>query len=209
MNFILFSAGISSVAAQKISEIVVKPIGKISFAVITSAATPAIESNYDLFPEWLNEDIGYIKEHGFLTTFYTLENLTEEIIEGIKKHDVLYITGGNLYYLRYWIEKSKFLPVIQYFAENKIYAGASAGAIVVTKDLAPYQAADKPELAPELITNGLHLIDAHILVHWHNPRHHQEIRNVADVYKKDTSTKIFYIEDGQALLVRSGQFMQI
>jgi peptidase E len=209
MNFILFSAGISSVAAQKISEIISKPIGNISLAIITSAATPAIKSNYDLFPEWLNEDIGNIKEHGFLTTFYTLENLTEEKIEEIKKHDVLYITGGNLFYLRYWIEKSKFLPVINHFAENKIYAGASAGAIVVTKDLAPYQAAEKIELAPELITTGLNLVDAHVLVHWHNPKHHQEIRNVADVYKKDESTKIFYIEDGQALLVRSGEFVQI
>lgn len=209
MNFALFSAGISSAAASQISEIIGKPTGHITFAVITTAATPYIEKNFDLFPDWLNDDVADIKGHGFQTRFFRLEDVTPERIEAIRACDVIYFTGGNIYYLRYWIDKADFLDTIKYFANEKLYAGGSAGAILVTHDIGVYKNIDKPDVAPDFIPDGLKLVDAHILVHWNQLDLRKELEKVAAIYKKDNERNTFYLSDGQVLFLKFGEFQQI
>jgi dipeptidase E len=49
--------------------------------------------------------------------------------------DVLYISGGNVYWLAAAIARPGVLPLVEAFAKDKVYAGVSAGSMIWSKYL--------------------------------------------------------------------------
>lgn len=95
----------------------------------------------------------------------------EDLLESLLKTDLIWVSGGNTYYLRYWMAQSGFDQIIGDLLEKGVaYAGESAGSIVAGPTLKHFEVADNPEDAPELIYEGLSLTDVVVCPHLDHPR---------------------------------------
>jgi dipeptidase E len=115
-----------------------------------------------------DELITYFSEIGFQVE--EIDLLKKKPISWEKRlraFDILWFNGGNTYCLRYAVEKSGIAPILNRVLEDGvIYGGDSAGAILAGPTLKHYESADDPSLAPEIIYEGLNLINTCILPHW-------------------------------------------
>jgi peptidase E len=82
--------------------------------------------------------------------------------------DVAYCSGGNTFYLLREIRRSGFdRAIIPFLAGGGVYAGASAGALVATPEIAPAGLVDNPSAAPDLAsTAGMCLTDLALCPHY-------------------------------------------
>ena len=88
----------------------------------------------------------------------------EEVLDG---QDVIWVGGGNTFYLNWILRKSGAAKVIKRLVEaGTIYGGGSAGAIVAGPTVEGFEEADDASFAPELILDGMALIDEVVLPHW-------------------------------------------
>lgn len=83
-----------------------------------------------------------------------LEILTassEEIVQKITEADVIYVTGGNTFFLLDAFRKRGVdALIIQQIHSGKPYIGESAGSIILSADIAYATIMDSPEAAPDL-----------------------------------------------------------
>lgn len=116
---------------NEILKLLQKPAYDITVAFITTAKN-------------LEEDKGYIKkegdimrEMGFNVQEVDIEGKTEiQVLKMIELRDIIYVGGGNTYYLLKAIRKCNFAKTInKLLKEGKVYLGASAGSIVAGKSI--------------------------------------------------------------------------
>ncbi len=86
----------------------------------------------------------------------------------LKDVDVIYVSGGNTFYLLEKIKESHFDKVVKdYVKKGKIYIGTSAGSIVAGPDIYPVYYLDAAKEAKKLKNyKGMGLVDFTILPHW-------------------------------------------
>lgn len=119
--------------------------------------------------EWLRRDRQSLIDAGFELTDYTFTGKTKEEVEDfLKDFDVIYVSGGNTFWLLGKIQESDSAKVIIDFVESgKIYIGTSAGSIIAGPDIYPTRNLVKFENAPKLEDySGLGLVDFMIYPHW-------------------------------------------
>ncbi len=119
--------------------------------------------------EWLEADYDAWVDVGLEVTRYTVTGKDSVQIEkDLAEHDVIYLSGGNTFYLLQQLQKTGAVPVIQKLVkEGKIYIGTSAGSIVAGPDISAVKNLDNESMAPELEGySGLSLIDVVALPHW-------------------------------------------
>jgi dipeptidase E len=79
----------------------------------------------------------------------------------------IWVTGGNTFYLNWAMRQAGFNTIIREVCEaGLVYAGESAGAVIAGPTLHGIEHLDNPAEAPELIWDGLGLIDYGIIPHW-------------------------------------------
>jgi len=101
-----------------------------------------------------------------------------------------WVMGGNCFYLNYWMCKSGFdtlLPGL--LTQGFVYGGESAGAVVAGKTLHGVEVLDNPDEAPEVIWEGLKLVDYGILPHWGKPKHADRYQMAYDEMQLFTPVK--------------------
>ena len=128
MKLLLTSNGLSN---KLIADAFVKLVGKnpkdIKVAFIPTAALTEPDSK-----NWLIDDMYRIKELGCDVDIVDLAQLTKkEWQERIKPCDVIFVGGGSTFYLSYWMQKSGFFEALPELLKTKVYAGISAGSIIV------------------------------------------------------------------------------
>ena len=75
--------------------------------------------------------------------------------------------GGNTFYLNHKIHKTGFDELIKAaLANGLVYGGTSAGAVVAEPTLHGVEFIDNPKDAPQVIWEGLGLVDFGIVPHW-------------------------------------------
>lgn len=83
--------------------------------------------------------------------------------------DVFLFTGGNPFYLRWMLKATGADEIItELVGQGKVYAGASAAAIVAGPTLRYFDNQDDPNEAQEIIWDGLGLTDIVIVPHTDN-----------------------------------------
>lgn len=113
-------------------------------------------------------------------------NKSAELLKKFKEFDVLWFNGGNTYYLRWALAKSKSEEVLKEALESGVvYGGDSAGAIVVGPTLKYYDTADDPKFAPEAIYDALNWVDVAILPHWGSREYDHVLRATEENLKAD------------------------
>lgn len=142
----------------------------------------------------LDLDLEIVDLKAYFNDQSTLENK-------LASQDVIWIGGGNAYYLRWLLKKTGADRIIQELVSKGIvYAGGSAGAIVVGPTLKFFETADDPSAAPETILDGLSLTETVIVPHMDNPKFTSLISTINNKLKK-AGYKTAPLNDSQALVI--------
>lgn len=119
--------------------------------------------------EWLGKDRQSLIDVGFLITDYTITNKTKEEIEkDLQRFDVIYVSGGNTWYLLAKIQESNCAEVFRKLVSNgKIYIGTSAGSIIAGPSVYPAYSIENQEKASDLKDyTALNLVNFVVYPHW-------------------------------------------
>lgn len=98
------------------------------------------------------------------------ESSTDHIENIINKNDMIFIGGGNTFYLLQELRKSKADKIIlEAINKNKLFIGVSAGSIITSPNIEYSKKMDDITKAPYLKNfDGLNLVDFYVLPHYLN-----------------------------------------
>jgi dipeptidase E len=130
----------------------------------------------------------------------------KKLLDTLKTFDIVWVAGGNTYCLRYEMQRSGFDQIVHELLGHVVYAGESAGALVMGTSLAGIEAADIPEFSERVIQDGLGVIPKFILPHA-DSEYFAEAN--AEARRIHAAKDILSINDNQAYVVngRSGRLV--
>lgn len=125
----------------------------------------------------------------------------------LQQYDLIWVGGGNTYYLRWVVRKAGFEQIIRkLLQEGKVYGGSSAGSILAGPTLRHFDLMDEPDKAPELIWEGLHLTDLAVIPHWGREGYAPELmREVRSRFENDEFS-FQVLRDDQAVIVANNEW---
>ena len=182
-----------------------KSAPEISIAFVNNATDV-----YDERPAWADDPIARLRSFGFAVAVIDLRNFTdsqhhEQLVSTLERYDAIWVGGGNTFYLRWLMAKTHAETVIANLVERgKIYAGGSAGAIVAGPTLKFFDAADDPAAAPEIIWDGLGLIDTVVIPHIDNEKFAPATSSINNQLKAAGFTTT-PLNDNQVLVINGPQ----
>lgn len=168
-----------------------------------------IENASDIYAEekkrsWAYEDRNNFQAFGFDVDIVDLEDYRlgkKGLLERLNEADIIWLTGGNVYYLRWILRQTRAdIMIVGLVNQGKIYGGDSAGAVIAGPTLSHFQSVDDPSKAPEVILDGLALTNTVAIPHWDNEKYATEIKAIADSLVDD-GYKIKPLEDGNNFIV--------
>jgi len=141
MKLFLTSSGIGSEIKDDFLSLLSKSPNQIKVAFILTASYP--EPN----PWYVEKSLKTLRSLGFKTREVDLriENL-KSLTEKLSATDVIYVDGGNTFYLLSWVRKSGFDKALQEFLERGgVYVGVSAGSYIAcpTIEMANWKRPDR------------------------------------------------------------------
>ncbi|MDO8558879.1 MAG: Type 1 glutamine amidotransferase-like domain-containing protein [bacterium] len=198
MKLFLTSAGLPPEITEAFLGLLSKNPEETRICLITTAS---LEHHPDGVVPYVEGDKRRLSELGFKTmSEIDLRNETEKSLnDKFKNFDVIFVEGGNTFYLMKYIWESGFDKAIKPFLDNGgIYFGISAGSIVVGKDISCSgwdPAWDENTVGLEDM-RGLGLVDFII-----SPHYAPEEDAVINENKSKVSCPIFALTDSQAILI--------
>lgn len=118
--------------------------------------------------DWLEEELSALEAIGLNLIRYDIAGKTPaELTAKLATADIIYVTGGNTYYLLQEAQKSGFMPTLKArLTEGALYMGSSAGAAFTCPKIDYIEDMDEPEDAPEIKDfTGLNLTPFYIMPH--------------------------------------------
>lgn len=136
MKLLLTSNGLSNATiSDALEELVGKPRKETKIAFIPTAAFCEDDSQHES-KVWLIEDLYRVNEFAGFVDIVSLADLSpQEILQRLEYVDVIFVGGGNTFYLSYWLEKSGLFDALPQLLETRVYAGISAGSMIATKSI--------------------------------------------------------------------------
>lgn len=119
--------------------------------------------------EWLLRDIRGLEDQGYHVHRYTITgHSADEIEKKIAEHDIIYMCGGNTFYLLQQLQKTRSMDTIRTAVASGVpYIGTSAGSLIAGPDIAPTKRLGEPDKVIDLTdTRALGLVDFLTLPHW-------------------------------------------
>ncbi len=133
------------------------------------------------------------------------EGKADELQQIIDKLDMLWITGGNVFYVRWLIHKINFEQILkQAIEKGLVYGGDSAGAVILGPTLKYSDAIDDVSQVEKVIYDGLNIIDFVALPHWDNEKFKDKLTEVHDHLVND-SIKVITFGDKQSIVINGNQ----
>lgn len=166
----LFLTSEANVVIDKIIELLPDKPKNLRLAFIPTAADPYEDKS------WLEEDRQALIKYGFNVINIDLKNKTKKALEKeLKNIDIIFVAGGNTFYLLEKANKSGFTDVIRELVDKgTIYIGSSAGTVLASPDIGYIKELDEPQKANLSSYKGLNLVDFSILVHWGEKKYKKE-----------------------------------
>lgn len=174
-----------------------KPRDKTRVAFVPTAA-------YTYKDKWfVKEDRDKLEEMGFDIFDLDIKDKTkEELWEKLRNVDIIFVAGGNTFYLLEKARDSGFDELVNrlVFGERVLYIGSSAGAVLACPDIKPIELLDDPSTTPNLkSTKGLNLVDFVVLPHYGDKKYEEKFKKIMDEYQdKYTLVKL---TNEQAIIV--------
>lgn len=181
----------SSIDSHAVALDIVRKIGKEKplKTLLIGTATEDKEEQHDL--SWLEDDKNSLRNAGFELIDFTISGKSErELSIALDSVDVVFVSGGNTFYLLQESQKTGFIKIIQDKVEKGLpYIGSSAGSVIAGPNIEPILVLDNVGLAPEINGYaGYNLVNFCVLPHWGSD-HFQEpyVNNIKQMYKEGTS----------------------
>lgn len=196
MKTLYLTSQASNVIPQ-ISKQINKKGAKVIFII-----TPSETSEGSL--DWLDGDRDSLKKVGYDVTDYTITGKTRnEIKKDIEDFDIMFVSGGNTFYLLEKIQQSGCVDILKKFVEQgKPYIGSSAGSVVTGPDISPAYDLDRVEKAPNIKDYiGLGLVDFVTLPHWGSEK-------FKELYLNDRINRI-YTEKYKLIFITDKQYVHV
>lgn len=132
MKLLLTSGGLTNPSICKaLDDLIGKPAKDSKIAFIPTAANPERGDK-----EWLINDLYRIRQQGYFVDIIELTALTpDSIAKVLEDKDVIFVGGGNTFYLSYWLQKSGLFDLLPELLKTKVYAGISAGSMIMGESL--------------------------------------------------------------------------
>ena len=125
----------------------------------------------------------------------------EEIEAKITNNDIIYVTGGNTFFLMQEMRRTGADKlIINEVNSGKLYIGESAGAIVTAPTTDYVKSMDSIKKAPNLFDfKGLGLVDFHTIPHYTNQPFKKIAHKIAEDYA--STLKLEPISNNEAILI--------
>jgi dipeptidase E len=132
VKLLLTSNGLSNKA---IAEAFVRLVGKsVQDIKVAFVPTAGLAEKND--KGWLIDDMYRIKQLGCFVDIVDIAQLPKnEWLPRIEWCDVIFVGGGNAFYLSYWMQKSGLFDELPRLLETRVYAGISAGSMITGRNL--------------------------------------------------------------------------
>lgn len=194
-TLLLTSAGMN--VKEEILKILPKPANEIKVAYIITASKSEEDTSY------VDKDRKIMIDVGFSIEEIDIRGKDEkELREMLKNKDIVYVQGGNTFYLLKYVKESGFDKVIkELIQKGLIYIGVSAGSYIAcpTIEAALWKDQDKNIVGLEDLT-AFNLVPFLLIVHY--------IPKYKEVIKKGISNSKYPVRiltDDQAILVRDNK----
>ena len=127
----------------------------------------------------------------------------EEIKTKIEKNDIIYVSGGNTFFLLQEMKRSGADQLImQEISRGKPYIGESAGSIITSPDIEYIKYMDPVDKAPGLSDySSLNLVDFYILPHYNNFPFKKAADKIFELYS--TKLPLRTISNDEVILVNN------
>ena len=147
------------------------------------------------------EDFGY-KVENFDVSIFSEEIAKEKLSEA----KIVFISGGNTFYLLQELKRKNLIPYLKERIENGLlYIGESAGSVIAAPDIEYASIVDDKTFATELDDYiGLNLVDFYIVPHFEEEPFVESSRNTVELYKDKLDLKL--INNKEAILVENNNF---
>lgn len=199
MKLFLSSIGIPEKYNSQFCKLVGKSFDEIKMIFCPTAADPYKNKWF------VDEDRKSFEKVGMEIKELDLKDYVDKEIKlenNLDWGDVIYFSGGNSFYLNYWMREVGFKEVmLRLFKKGKVYAGGSAGAVVAGSSIAPVEFLDHPEEVPIRIDEGLNFIDYSILPHWGYEKYDEDYKLVMNRYGDDKRFKLMRLANDEAIVV--------
>lgn len=147
----------------------------------------------------------WLEKQGLILDELDISSASYETIKNkLEKNEIIYVSGGNTFYLLQEMKKTGTDKlIIENVNNGKLYIGESAGAIVVAPDIEYVSAMDTKEKAPDLKDfSALGLTDFYVVPHSQNWSFNKAVKKIVSTYSLTLDLKV--IRDSQAILVENG-----
>lgn len=130
------------------------------------------------------------------------ERMPEELADMLRTCKLIWCSGGNSFWLRYVMKTSGFDKIIrELLSEGIVYGGWSAGVVLAGPSLHPIELMDEPNKAPEIIYEGLGLVDYFIWPHWDTEKY-VHLQAEATERMKELPYECKILRDGEVVIVK-------
>jgi len=196
MKLLLTSAGMN--VKDEIVNMLPKPTNQIRLAHIITASKPELNKNY------LMKDKDGMKDLGFDVEDIDIEGKNQmELREIFKDKEIIYVQGGNAFYLLKEVKESGFDQVVKdLINQGKIYIGVSAGSYIAcpTIEQAKWKHQDRNHCGLTDL-KALNLVPFLITAHFE-----EKYRPVIEQAAKACRYPIVALNDTQAILIEDEKY---
>lgn len=160
-------------------------------------------------PEWMQSEIEPLKNQvQSFVEFDLTDKIKKQVSEVLDSADVIYVMGGNTYYLLEHIKKSGFKDVLdKKLEQGAFYIGISAGAAVACPRIDYIENLDDPSKATLEDYEALNLVDFLVMPHLNDPVYGPKMVGIIDKLKSGKENVIGITEE-QGILVK-GKFVKV
>lgn len=200
MKLVLCSEGFHTQnTVQACVDLVGKPRNEISFAVINEAYAAEFGDK-----RWVLKNLNDVAKNfpAEMDIVNLLALPLSEVEERIMQKDAIFVVGGNTDYLMSVFVKTGFNKLLPKLLQTKIYAGSSAGSIVMGKRLAPQAYEGLHKNSGEFgTTKYLELVNFAIIPHL-DSAHFAGRKEVLEKIAPKHDGKIYGLNDDSAVVVQ-------
>lgn len=157
---------------------------------------------------FIEDDRKKLYELGFRIIEVDIKKQTQETLgELLRDANILYIAGGNTFYLLEKVRESGLDKIIcDLVDKGLLYVGSSAGAIIAGPNIEPISLLDDPAKARNLKSlNGLGLVDFVVLPHYGKEKYRDKYKNIMRNYL-DKKYKLVPITDEQFIIIEGDNY---
>ena len=164
-------------------------------------------TNVDEYKKYIHLTRKVFEDFGYEVENFDISVFSEETVkEKISETKIVFVSGGNTFYLLQELKKKNLISYLREKIENGLlYIGESAGSVITAPNIEYADIVDDKALATELNDyTGLNLVDFYVVPHFEEEPFVESSRKVVELYKDKLDLKV--INNKEVVLVENDEF---